>query len=250
VREQVAKFCIQGPKPPTIDDLPEFTLWLRAILRTASAEASIFSGRSIYGPLRGHRHAFIFVETEPRKRNISNLVIYATDGFRDGERGVLESLDTKTCKEFNVELRLHSFGTVMSYSDSGLFGPSKIWESLTPFVSPFRMDKFDLRSSWRGRDSTSRFLLTALYKLLKLRGLEGVSRVELVGKLSGADLFFDRLHRVRVSYGYAADCESLGAFFRLHFASPVSGPIALGFGSHIGLGVFTKSEIPSTVLRC
>jgi hypothetical protein len=36
--------------------------------------------------------------------------------------------------------------------------------------------------------------------------------------------------------------DTLGTFLRLKFTDPLSGPLALGFGCHYGLGLFTSIE--------
>ena len=44
-------------------------------------------------------------------------------------------------------------------------------------------------------------------------------------------------HRFRSKRGLTQP-DTRGSFWRLTFAAPVSGPLALGFGCHFGLGLF------------
>lgn len=51
-------------------------------------------------------------------------------------------------------------------------------------------------------------------------------------------------HRVRRKLGLVQP-DVLGRLIEIRFASPVAGPIALGFACHFGLGVFAAQEARS-----
>ena len=54
----------------------------------------------------------------------------------------------------------------------------------------------------------------------------------------------ERVHQSLVKFSDQAPVFTgrAGAAFRLTFAEPVRGPLALGFGAHFGLGLFVPQE--------
>jgi hypothetical protein len=70
-----------------------------------------------------------------------------------------------------------------------------------------------------------------------------IARTPAIGHLkskagTGGPIHF---HRFRSRRGEKQP-DALGTFLRLTFAEPVQGPLALGYGSHFGLGLFQERQ--------
>jgi len=55
-------------------------------------------------------------------------------------------------------------------------------------------------------------------------------------------------HRFRSKRGLVQP-DRRGSFWRLTFADPITGPPALGFGCHFGLGLFRPAEVQGRASR-
>lgn len=84
-----------------------------------------------------------------------------------------------------------------------------------------------LRREWRGRGE-------ALPDLVEMNGVTSVH-------FAGRELRPVHFHRFRRKRGLVQP-DTLGRMLEIHFASPVRGPIALGFGCHFGLGLFVPID--------
>lgn len=111
----------------------------------------------------------------------------------------------------------------------GLPSGATAWESLTPFVPPRFLKT-------RGKNSLEGQLAAELAS----RGLPPPATVEILDPREARWL---RLrHFIRTRRGGPPPPVDCGFPVRLIFAAPVCGPLALGYGSHFGLGLFTAAE--------
>lgn len=105
--------------------------------------------------------------------------------------------------------------------------PSSTWISLTPFV-PARFVKPRGKNSVEGQVQSE----------LRSRDLPPAEQIELIDSLSDTMRTFQLARR----RGKPQPPRRIGFAVRLRFAQPVFGPIALGYGSHFGLGVFQVDQ--------
>ncbi|MHB8391934.1 MAG: type I-G CRISPR-associated protein Csb2, partial [Acidobacteriaceae bacterium] len=71
------------------------------------------------------------------------------------------------------------------------------------------------------------------------RGLPEIARITHFPtvRIRGRELRPIHFHRFRSKRGLTQP-DTRGSFWRIEFAKPVRGPLALGFGCHFGLGLF------------
>ena len=120
-----------------------------------------------------------------------------------------------------------------------LFATSQVWVSSTPFV-PTRLPKYNRNRKPR-LDEDGLHQGTPEHDLRRLLRLDG--RPEPV-EIEPLAFTFLGSHKTRwlefICVGRRKDSEGrrLGYGFRIIFPKPVHGPIALGYGCHLGLGLF------------
>jgi CRISPR-associated protein Csb2 len=109
---------------------------------------------------------------------------------------------------------------------SALLASATEWVSATPYLHPWhRKPRFDVRDQIR-RECGER-------GLPDVADLEPVAEIR-VGERVRRPIHF---HRFRSKRGLTQP-DRHGSFWRLRFAEPVRGPLALGFACHFGLGLF------------
>ncbi len=108
-------------------------------------------------------------------------------------------------------------------------GGSRIWRSMTPFVAPRYLKK-------RGKNTLSGQVEAELAS----RNL-ATARVETLNPRDARFLRFRHFvtSRIRGSAPKSTRAYSL----ELTFKEPVEGPLALGYGSHFGLGLFQAVDL-------
>ncbi|MBB4286757.1 type I-G CRISPR-associated protein Csb2 [Roseospira goensis] len=186
-----------------------------------------------------HAHAFWLPEDADNDGWIDHVTVWLPRGF-DGEAQAklsgLRKLWMDAAREWS--LALEGFGRPDDFAPvSRLFGPSRAWTSLTPFLAAGHLKT-------GGYDAEVR-------RLLLRRGIVGHTdaaafRVNAEPALrleGGKDLRPIHFHRVRSRRGERQP-DSLGAFLTLTFPTDQPGPLALGFASHFGLGLFGPSLAP------
>lgn len=263
----VARFALASSVPPRLTDTYDFAERVRAALRCRSDCASVFAGHgSDKGPAKGHRHAFIFPEANGgRHGRITHVTIFAREGFAGSARTALDTLrDIRRKHGDPHELQLvlvgvgqpnvfgagrDSRGVDVGSGECALFARSRVWISRTPFV-PTRHPKYTagrrpkLDASGRHIGSPEHDLVRLLREaghpepasVVRLEGRKGGTMLD--GKLARWVTF--RTHR-RGAHGLRSSGRGYG--FRIEFHRPVEGPIALGFGAHLGLGQFAPAGV-------
>jgi len=264
-RYTVARFVLAGRPRPRIEDAVKVGELMRlaalaqfgwttdkATGRRRPRAPSVISGRDAEGrPLREpeHRHAFWLPEDADADGEIDHLVVYAEAGF---DREVRRKLDLLTklwvasperlsaddeidlTMEARQEWRLalEGFGRPKDFCKSSrLLDRSKGWESVTPFLAAGH-----LKAGGHPAE---------ILRLLARRRVLGTSNstevgIEVLGERSirGNARRPIHFHRFR-SRGGEKQADTLGTFLRLNFSEPVEGPLALGYGCHFGLGLFS-----------
>ncbi len=252
----VARYLVAGRPRPRIEDAVK----LGEVMRAAALSRFGFNtddetGRRVprapwqisgrdegNRPLRepGHPHAFWLPEDADDDGWIDHIVVYIASGM---DRSIRVGLDRITRLWLGPRqarptpgndpgpdewrLALEGFGRRKDFAGaSRLLATSRRWRSLTPFLAPGHLKK-------AGHAGEVRRLLTR-------RGFDtdGVSIREIdeieVGGTPRRALNF---HRFRTR-GRERRHDSTGALLEIEFPELVRGPLALGYGSHFGLGMF------------
>lgn len=240
VRPTVARFAIRSAVLPRLHEALSVCERLRKSLMSQSQKVSgearpVFSGHGI--GVSHHAHAMYLASNENAKNEglIDHLLVSAKDGFDAEEVIALQRLRRLWGKGgHDLELILIGLGQADDFGGSvsprtRLADRGCVWESVTPFV-PTRHPKVV-----RGvlTDSIEDQIRRSCEQLL---GIAPSTVEPFAGKGD-----WHRFRRRRLEGGGSRGPDrAFGA--RLTFDRPVSGPIALGYGAHVGLGVFASAD--------
>jgi CRISPR-associated protein Csb2 len=201
----------------------------------------MFYGKDEDGkPAKSHDHAFFLATDEDGDGRIDHVTIYAPGRFSRYDVSALDRLRSLSFgKEGEVEADDSRRRTTYRLLLVGLsneidrrihiFGESAQWRSLTPFLGPSHV----------GRRGQSRYLRKSLRREWRRRSalVKEWNGIELLNVSEASDwrprpLEFRRARSKRgESY---RPCRA----YQLEFSRPISGPLALGYASHFGLGLF------------
>lgn len=243
----VARFTLSSAVLPRITRAVSVAERIHQSLVKFSDQAPVFTGKHNDQPLQGHRHAFILCEANGRGDAITHVTVFAPMGFDARARRAFEILTRQGVwghGGHDIQLVLLGVGGPEMFPDCRLFGPARVWRSLTPFV-PTRhpkthrdgRPKLDAEGWWIGSPAHDlRRLLSELGKPMpaRIEPLESIT----VGsrRLHPLEFQTERLH------GEGRRGARTGTAFQLTFPEPVPGPLALGYGAHFGLGLFVPAE--------
>ena len=252
----IARYLLAGRPRPRIEDAVKIGEVMRAAAmskfgwdtdehtgrRIPRAPWQISGRRKAGGPIRdpAHPHAFWLPEDADDDGWIDHVVVFVADGMDAeirarldrvtriwltprGERGTLGN-DPKIDE---WRLALEGFGHPKDFDGSSrLLAASRQWRSVTPFLASGHLKK----QGYRGE----------VVRLLKRRGIgcQGITvtelrEVEVGGTLRRALNF----HRFR-SHRRERQPDASGALLEIEFPEAIRGPLALGYASHFGLGMF------------
>ena len=253
----VARFLLAGRPRPRIEDAVRIgELMRRAALaqfgwrkdeatgnRIPKAPREI-SGRGADGkPLRdpSHAHAFWLPEDADGDGWIDHVSVFVAGGIHGGVRAGLDRITrlwlapAQRAEDAAAEpgsvrewrLALEGFGRPADFAGGArIFATSRRWRSVTPFLAAGHLKA----SGYPGE----------VRRLLRRRGLDAsgveVSGVETI-TAGGTERRAIHFHRFR-SRGREKQRDAAGALLGIVFPAPVEGPLAIGYGSHFGLGLF------------
>ncbi|WP_230470187.1 type I-G CRISPR-associated protein Csb2 [Lujinxingia vulgaris] len=252
----VARYAVVSQVPPRLTTALYQCEKLHKALASRTDDNITLTGVDALGrPLKGHQHAFVFAEAnDPVTDRITHLNVWAPAGFNEqAQRRVLDSVQRLWGKDgHDLQLILLGVGTPEDFGgfnaragQAPIYGESKVWRSLTPFVGtrhPKRRKsgepKVDARGLTIGGDAHD------LLRLLKLQGFPEVKSIAPLDALNIAGRKVRWLEfATRRSRGGGKRGPNHGAGFAIEFAEPVRGPIAVGYGAHFGLGLFSPVEV-------
>lgn len=241
-----ARYALYGKPLPRIED----ALRIGEVLRFAAMGRA----RRLQGPdaipkeLSGHDlddsnrhgHAFWLPEDENGDGLIDHVLVHVPDGLSNESIRVLTALQSLKRDEGEpLRLMLEGIGPVTLFeSFTPLAKKSATWQSVTPYLHPWHLKKPQMRSP----EACHVAILEQLRREWHARG-EGLPEIidfaeaPSVG-FGGRHLRALHFHRFRRKRGLVQP-DTLGRLLELRFAAPVHGPVALGFGCHFGLGLFT-----------
>ncbi len=219
------RFRLEGPALPLVKDaLPVGELFCRAAL---GALGNAFGGRlpeaflaheSDGRPRRGaHDHPFYLAEDADGDGGIDHLILLVPGGIAGDEAEILTMAQPLLGEGPLPQCRLVPdwAGAPGPEAPSRLLAPAAVWRSATPFVGNIHERDPILALT---REMEKRQILA---RAVRLAGPTG--------------FVVTRQQPCRFPEGRS---RHPGAWFLLEFTEPVAGPLALGFASHLGLGVF------------
>lgn len=251
----VARFTLSGRPRPRIEDAVKIGEVMRAAAMSQFGYEELNGARRPLAPWQisgrsdgqtpikdpSHPHAFWLPEDADGDGMIDHIIVYISSGI---EPQILSRLNRITriwltspkissrgsgvrTKRDEWQIALEGVGCPQDFAGSSqLLGSSKRWRSVTPFLSAGHLK----RSGYPGE----------IFRLLKRQGVEigGVGITELseirVGSIKRHALHFYRFR----SRGHMLQPDSSGTFLEIEFPQTYTGPLAIGFASHFGLGIF------------
>ena len=257
----VARFLLAGRPLPRIEDTVRIGELMRraALAKFGWRQDEVdgrwipnapweISGRDADGkPLKdpSHPHAFWLPEDADRDGWIDHISVYIAGGMTGKVQAGLdritrlwlapkqrsEAVDAEPGSVKEWRLALEGFGQPANFSGSaGIFGTSRRWRSVTPFLASGHLKA----SGYPGE----------VLRLLKRRG-QDASEIEvtvlpniMVGGTPRRAIHF---HRFR-SRGREAQPDAAGALLDIVLPAAITGPLAVGYGSHFGLGLFVPAS--------
>jgi CRISPR-associated protein Csb2 len=238
----VARFALTSVVPPSITRALAVGEQIHTILCKESNGHPIFTGAGA----QGHQHAHIFTEsTNDRHAHITHVTVFAPAGFDDDAIQALRSiLWTWGFKRHELRLVLHGIGQPGDFKDCALFGKARVWRSLTPFVSTRHTKAF--RDGRPKMDASGWQVGSGAHDLLRLLALHPQGTAATIKQCDERDgpFQFGNRHLRSLQFqtirhgGSGNRGNSSGNAFIVTFPEPVNGPLAFGYGSHFGLGLF------------
>ena len=204
--------------------------------RGEQIDHEVLIGRTLQGSLvEGHKHLHIIPITRERSTHIDHLLLWSPVGLNaEAQRAVRRLRRLHGPQTLKVRVVGEGSRAALMRSLSGsmtpqLVGPSRVWESWTPFVPPRYLKE---RGKKRLEAQVAAELMT--------RGLICDPDEVEVTRFTDVERAEARLMRfeLRRRRGAPQPPMRLGFGVRLSFKEPVFGPLALGYASHFGLGVF------------
>ncbi len=188
-----------------------------------------------HAPDGGHDHAHWLPEDRDGDGLVDHMLVYARSGMPP-------ALLSALCTTERVFIdRVSEWNLVPVWmgrpADDGLFAPARAWRAMTAYVTPrWRRPRAD-------EDPQAMQPLGQLQWELRQRGLPAVTRLVWRSASAGAS---SRLaaHAVQTATRTRRPPPNAAVGFpEIEFATPVPGPLALGFGAHFGLGLFVPMDV-------
>ena len=199
-------------------------------------------------PLTGHRHAYVLCEANGPRDAITHVTIWAEMGFDEAACLALRQLSKVWGHGgHDIRLVLHGIGQVGDFKECALFGKAAVWRSVTPFVSTRHPKTF--RDGRPKMDASGWQVGSHAHDLLRLLALHPPGSGASIKQLEERDRPFQfgsrrlrslQFQTIRHNGGGNRGSGS-GNGFTITFPEPVSGPLALGYGAHFGLGLFVPA---------
>jgi CRISPR-associated protein Csb2 len=249
----VARYAVVSAVPPRITQAVSIGGRVHDALCKWSDQgrgrAAVFTGLDQTAqPLKGHRHAHAFCEANGPRDVVTHLTVWAPMGFDEPACIALRRLNKVWgYGGHDIRLVLHGIGQPADFADCDLFGRARVWRSLTPFVSTrhaktFRdgRPKIDTNGWQEGSAGHDLLRLLALHPhgtAAAVRQLDERERPYAFGERGKLRLRSLQFQTARHNGGGNRGNTSGNAFV-ITFPEPVQGPLAFGYGSHFGLGLF------------
>lgn len=217
----------------------------------AGAASPLLSGKRPDGaPLTGHHHTFFLPTDEDGDGRLDHLTLYCAAGFGPEEQQALAALDHVSAPEENLHVALQRLpGTQPAdFPDAPLLATALRWRSATPFSLTRH---YKTRGRKRDRFPPEQLPEANLREEAARRGLPTIIALERLetGTLwdharrcatGSRPVYWGEFHQRR-AFGGGRHGDEMGVGFDITFAEPATGPIALGYACHFGLGLFVPA---------
>jgi CRISPR-associated protein Csb2 len=205
------------------------------------AEFSLLTGKDAYGQrLSGHRHVAFFLIPDNAGRP-SRLICYREEPFSSEEQiAMLAASVEPLAWDYSGNgwrLRLVPLPTETPLPpDKNVFGESRIWETLIPYVPPLHVYRENGKPKSGAGVETQ--ILSHLVKLVL------PSAEPTVLQLRDESVQWMKVHRPRRSRSGPTNDDKRAYRVRITFSETIRGPLFLGHSSHFGLGLFGPTGEP------
>jgi len=250
-RPTVARFRLAATHLPRLPLTLNLTEAVHRRLVHLTDGDPLFSGRdpATQLPLEGNAHAHILPEALGADDAITHLTLFAPAGFDDAITALLASPAFLTRYDvFGIQLVLLGLGLPTDFAgfrrlagQSPALTTATTWRSVTPFVSTLfpkytraGAPKLDEHGVHRGSPEHD------LHRQLAARDLPRPAHLTRIptARAGHRDIPWRDFLTERPSQRGGQRGTHHGTGFELTFEAPVQGPIALGYGAHLGLGLF------------
>lgn len=241
----VARYAVVSAVAPRMTQAISVADRVHKALCKWSDQAPVFTGKDSLGaPLTQHEHTHIFCEAKGARDAVTHVTVWAKKGFDDSACLALRRLN-KVWGHGGHDLRLvlTALGSPAAFPDCLLFGQAQVWRSTTPFVSTRHPKTF--RDGRLKMDDSGWQVGSAGHDLLRLLALSSETQGATISKspvirIGERTLRCLQFQTIRHEGGGSRGNGDAGAF-TVTFPEEVSGPLALGYGAHFGLGLFVPA---------
>jgi CRISPR-associated protein Csb2 len=229
------RFALYGRPLPRMEDAVKIGELARVALMHLTDKhlgqvPVLLSGHDLPATNR-HDHAFFLPEGNAQGR-IDHLLVHAPGGFAAEHLRAIQKLNRLFTRDGSEwQLIFEGAGPLGDFVDvSPHAGKGKRWQSVTPYLRPWHIkNNFGVAEQIR-RECR----LRGLPEPMEIRSLPEV----MVGSVPRRPVHF---HRFRGKRGLAQP-DTHGSLVEVIFPERISGPLALGFACHYGLGLFAPQE--------
>lgn len=229
------RFALYGRPLPLLEDavrigeLARMAL-MRVVEKGLGHVPALLSGHDLPSDNR-HEHAFFISEHDQRGR-IDHILVHTAGGLDSKTLNAMKGLRrlyTRDGREWQAWFE--GAGDIQDFlGKSDCLASGKVWRPVTPYLHPWHLKKnFGIAEQVRRE--------CRLRKLPELEAIRFLPEIT-VGSRPRRPVHY---HRFRSKRGLVQP-DTHGSFLELVFPEPVAGPLALGFGSHYGLGLFIAAN--------
>ena len=247
--------------PPVTRTLPQADLLHQELVRIATQKGAPppeLTGRDQNRrPLQGpHEHAHINPLDLDGDGHLDHILVWAPMGLGAKAQAAIRAA-RKTFMKGGIEplrLALAAMGDLRDLirlpdehgrNMAAITGPALVWQSATPFVPPRHLKargknslEGQIRAELQSRGFPEPATVIPFAPMHRNEGKSALSDKMTVGKSQKHWIRFR--HYILSRKRGPAPPAAYGFAIQLEFKDPASGPIALGYGSHFGLGLFKK----------
>ncbi|MFZ5765184.1 MAG: type I-G CRISPR-associated protein Csb2 [Thermodesulfobacteriota bacterium] len=226
------RFAIYGKPLPRMEDAVKIGELTRIALMHLTQKhlgqiPALLSGHDLpHG--NHHEHSFFLPEANTQGR-IDHLLIHASAGFDISQVRAMQNLNRLFNRDGSEwQVFYEGAGNIRMFSmDSHYAKEGRVWRSVTPYLRP-----------WHAKKKFG--VAEQICRECQLRGLPEPLEVNTLDEIMVGQRLRRAVHfyRFRGKRGLIQP-DTSGTLLEIIFPEPQSGPLALGFGCHFGLGLFT-----------
>jgi len=234
-RVDIARFALEGKPRLRVRDTIKMAEWFRQATIKKADKHPLLSGHDLPDS-NSHQHAFYLPEDRDGDGLLDHMLLYVPGGIdSDGEQALHQLSKLWHYKRPPLDVALLGIGRAEEWaldqaSTGGSTGQSRVWKSVTPWYCPWHIKpKRDLLTEvqrYINKECQARKFPLPVVSLLKSQSLSEGSK-----ELPLNRFHFRRKHKSPPPSGQ-------GFLLKLNFEETFTGPLALGYGCHFGLGLF------------